>query len=367
MARVTLEQVSKKYGKTEALKNLSLSIEDGELVTMIGPSGAGKTSTLKIIAGVEPATDGTVSIGGRRVTDWEPAERNVAMAFEDYALYPHMSVHDNIAFPLRAPGANLTDTEIDAIIRRITGFLQIDMLIQRMPRELSGGQKQRVALARTLVRQQADVFLLDEPLSHVDAKISNEVRGEIKRLQATQNLTILYVTHNYREALALGDRIAVINHGVLQQFGTPAEVYSQPINEFTALLIGQPSMSLFECRPLSENGKNYLQIDNGTDTRFEAPPDAWQRIAAKHLTMVKVGVRPQDFDVAFSRPEGPSLSGRTYVFEAQGTRGVLSVMTDRRLVPLLVRPDLKVAMDQIVWLTFDPSRHLFDPETGQRI
>ncbi|HEX5499010.1 MAG TPA: ABC transporter ATP-binding protein, partial [Thermomicrobiales bacterium] len=227
MATLRLQGVRKEYRKVVALDGLDLAIADGEFFVLLGPSGAGKTTTLKCVAGLEQPTAGHVEIGGRDVSDVEPSARRVAMAFENYALYPQETVYDNIAFPLRSKRYYRPPAEAKTLIGQVAATLGIDHLLERLPRELSGGQRQRVALARVLVRP-ADVLLLDEPLSHLDAKLRAAMRAELKSLGELQHTTSLYVTHDYLEALALGDRIAVLRQGALVQVGPPAELWRHP-------------------------------------------------------------------------------------------------------------------------------------------
>jgi len=238
MAKLTLQNLTKDFGKVRAVNDMSLEVADGEFIVMLGPSGAGKTTTLKLIAGAETPTDGKVYIGDRLMNGVEPHRRNVAMAFESYALYPHMTVKDNLAFPLKAPGRKLPGHEIEARVKTVSETLNIHMLLDRLPQHLSNGQKQRVALGRAMVRE-PDVLLLDEPISHLDAKLRHRMRTEFKALEATIRYTTIYVTHDYLEALSLGDRLVVLNQGEIQQIGKPHDVFDNPANIFVAQILGQ--------------------------------------------------------------------------------------------------------------------------------
>jgi ABC-type sugar transport system ATPase subunit len=249
MAGVSFDRVSKRFGRVEAVRDLSLEIADGEFVVLVGPSGSGKTTALRMLAGLEAISGGTVAIGGRRVNDVSPRDRDIAMVFQDYALYPQMTVEDNLAFGLRR--RKLAKAEIGRRVERAAAALELEPLLRRRPRELSGGQQQRVALGRALVRD-PQVFLMDEPLSNLDAKLRVQTRGEIKRLQKEIGTTTVYVTHDQVEAMTMGDRIAVMNAGVLEQAGTPEELYERPANRFVAGFIGSPGMSF--ARVASESG-----------------------------------------------------------------------------------------------------------------
>jgi ABC-type sugar transport system ATPase subunit len=240
VAGVTFETVTKRYGGVEAVSELSLAIADGEFMVLVGPSGSGKTTALRMLAGLEAISDGRVKIGEREVNRVSPRDRDIAMVFQDYALYPQMTVRDNLAFGLRRRKTPKPD--IENRVRRAADALELEPLLDRRPRELSGGQQQRVALGRALVRE-PQVFLMDEPLSNLDAKLRVQTRGEIKRLQKEIGTTTVYVTHDQVEAMTMGDRIAVMNHGRLEQAGTPEELYEWPANRFVAGFIGSPAMS----------------------------------------------------------------------------------------------------------------------------
>jgi len=248
MATLELHDVTKTYGKVQALTDLSLALGDGEFFVLLGPSGAGKTTTLKSVAGLQEIDSGRVTIGGTDMTGVEPYHRNVAMAFESYALYPQKTVFDNLASPLRSGRTGTYDAdEQRRRIDLVTTTLGINHLLQRFPRELSNGQRQRVALGRVLVRP-ADIYLLDEPLSHLDAKLRAAMRAELKQLGQMSNTTTFYVTHDYQEALALGDRIGVLREGRLVQVGTPLEVWSRPVDSFVAKALGQPEINMIDAR-----------------------------------------------------------------------------------------------------------------------
>ena len=255
MASVTFEHVSKLFDKTPAVNDFSLEIGDGEFMVLVGPSGCGKSTALRMLAGLEEVTKGRILIGDRVVNNVAPASRDIAMVFQSYALYPHMTVYDNLAFGLRNTG--VPKREIDDRVRRAAEILQMDELVKRKPKQLSGGQRQRVALGRAIVRE-PKAFLMDEPLSNLDAKLRVETRAEILKLQDRLDTTTIYVTHDQIEAMTMGDRIAVMNAGVLQQVGTPEEVYTNPRNVFVAGFIGSPAMNLVPAPLLDAGGPDRI-------------------------------------------------------------------------------------------------------------
>jgi ABC-type sugar transport system ATPase subunit len=281
MATVVYDRVTKEFGTTVAVSDFSLEIGDGEFMVLVGPSGCGKTTALRLLAGLEAVTDGHVRIGDRVVDDIPPRERDIAMVFQDYALYPQMSVRQNLAFGLRI--RKLARAEIDRRVERAAELLGIRDLVDRKPRELSGGQRQRVALGRALVRD-PQVFLMDEPLSNLDAKLRTQTRGEIKRLQREVATTTVYVTHDQVEAMTMGDRIAIMRDGVLEQVGDPDTVYGHPANTFVAGFIGSPAMSLTPVGAERRNGRTRLALG---DLRLDlhGTPDLPSRIV--------LGVRPE--------------------------------------------------------------------------
>src|SRR3954463_1653171 len=247
MASIEMNNIVKQYGDGyPAVNDVSLDIADGELMILVGPSGCGKSTLLRMIVGLEDITSGDMIIGGKRVNDLAPRDRNLSMVFQNYALYPHLTVYENIAFPLRLKGG-MPESEIDAKVREASSTLELDEHLQRKPGNLSGGQRQRVAMGRAIVRQ-ADAFLFDEPLSNLDAKLRGQMRTEILRLQRRLGVTTVYVTHDQTEAMTLGDRVAVLKKGVLQQIASPRELYDQPVNLFVAGFIGSPPMNFVPAR-----------------------------------------------------------------------------------------------------------------------
>src|SRR5437016_14216001 len=251
MASVTYDHVTKSFGDTAAVKDLVLDIQDGEFMVLVGPSGCGKSTALRMLAGLEKVSEGRVLIGDRVVNNVAPQHRDIAMVFQSYALYPHMTVYDNLAFGLRNQGIH--KKEIDRRVRRAAEILDLDPLIKRKPKQLSGGQRQRVALGRAIVREPS-AFLMDEPLSNLDAKLRVQTRAEILKLQNDLGTTTIYVTHDQVEAMTMGDRIAVMTLGVLQQIGAPQELYDHPVNLFVGGFIGSPAMNMVEAQLVRQNG-----------------------------------------------------------------------------------------------------------------
>jgi ABC-type sugar transport system ATPase subunit len=336
MADVRFSAVWKRFGPVEAVRELSLEIADGEFMVLVGPSGSGKTTALRMLAGLESVSDGEVSIGGRVVNRVAPRERDIAMVFQDYALYPQMTVFDNLAFGLRR--RKVSREEIQRRVSDAAGVLDIGALLERKPGQLSGGQAQRVALGRALVRE-PQVFLMDEPLSNLDAKLRTQTRGEIRRLQLSVRTTTVYVTHDQVEAMTMGDRIAVMNDGVLEQVGTPEELYERPANRFVAGFIGSPAMSFLE-------------------------PGA---AVALGLRDAVVGVRPEHARRWREGLIGP-LRGTVAFVEALGRETFLGVdVGDTRLIVFEEgRAAADVGSEISFGLVADGLRY-FDPESGRAL
>jgi len=359
MARVVLENVEKTYpGGLEAVKKFSLDIADREFLVLVGPSGCGKSTTLRCVAGLEDVTHGTIRIGERIVNDLPPKDRDIAMVFQNYALYPHMTVFENMAFGLKF--RNVARRDVREKVQRAARILGIEGLLDRKPRTLSGGQRQRVAVGRAIVRD-PKCFLFDEPLSNLDAKLRIEMRTEIKRLHADLKSTTIYVTHDQEEAMTLGDRIVVMKEGAIQQCGTPLEVYHRPANRFVAGFVGMPPMNFFE-GTISEEG-NALWFNEGTG-RIAVPPWAYGTMHSKIGLRVVMGVRPQAIRDARIDTRGEDalsiLQMRVDVVEFLGDKMDVYVSTaahpnviahidaHRRLLPNEIRP-----------MYFDPDRLLF--------
>jgi multiple sugar transport system ATP-binding protein len=363
MGKVTFKDVWKKYDEVEAVKGISFEADDEEFLVILGPSGAGKTSILKMIAGVEGVTGGEIYIDGQLANYLDPRERNVAMVFESYALYPHFSVYDNLAFPLRSPRYRRPENEIKERVTRVAGMMGMGDLLNRAPSQLSQGQKQRVGLGRALVRDPS-VFLFDEPLSHVDAKIRHRMRMEMKKIEEQMQTTTIYVTHDYMEALSLGDRVIIIDEGVIQQEGPPREVFDHPVNIFVADLIGDPPMNFLDVELLSDEGEGKFCTEDGT-CRLPVPAALKQIVADRTSSNFRMGIRPMFVSHSLTETANSHVQGTVYVFERFEVGGVLTVAVGDNLLRASTEPDLKVNIDQPVWLSLDLANiRVFDPETG---
>jgi multiple sugar transport system ATP-binding protein len=362
MATLSIKGLRKEYRKLVAIDDMNLDLNDGEFFVLLGPSGAGKTTTLKCVAGLEIPSEGRVEIGGQDMTNVEPYDRNVAMAFENYALYPQKTVFDNISFPLRSKRYRVSEEEARGRVERVAETLGISHLLQRLPRELSGGQRQRVALGRVLVRP-ADVLLLDEPLSHLDAKLQIEMRSELKSLGEMENTTSFYVSHDYREALALGDRIGALREGKLLQVGTPEEIWHRPVDTFVAKTFGQPEINLISGAIVDgPEGR----VFRGEDGEIEIPMSS-ARIASG--TEVELGVRPLDMEIPENGipPDFVRLDGKVYVVEQLGRELEVTVEIGNNLIAV-VTEKTSAKKDDLMSVCFPLSRVLlFERETGRRI
>ncbi|HEX6979599.1 MAG TPA: sn-glycerol-3-phosphate ABC transporter ATP-binding protein UgpC, partial [Alphaproteobacteria bacterium] len=327
MAGVSIRSVKKSYGDVEVIHGIDCEIADGEFIVILGPSGCGKSTLLRMIAGLEEITAGEIAIGARVVNDLEPKDRNIAMVFQNYALYPHMTVYDNMAYGLRIRG--MSKAEIDMRVKKAASILELDGLLARKPRQLSGGQRQRVAMGRALVREPA-VFLFDEPLSNLDAKLRVQTRAEIARLHQATGTTFVYVTHDQIEAMTMGDRIAVLNGGLIQQLGAPQELYDTPANLFVAGFIGSPAMSFLSAR--------LVQVDGGAAVVFagtgvERAPRVSGALAGAGTAegrAVVVGVRPESLRLA-SDEAAVALTGTVELVEHLGNEQLVHVSTPAAL------------------------------------
>ena len=366
MEKLELKNVYKHYvqGTVEAVKDLSLSLRNGELLAILGPSGCGKSSTLRMIAGIEDITKGEIYLDGEIINWLSAKERNIALAFETYALYPHLSLFENIAFPLRIRGRK--DQEVRKEVKKIADMLEITNVLSKLPSEVSGGHQQRTSLARALIRP-ASLYLLDEPLSHLDTQQRTEFRVQIKRIQKTQNLTMLFVTHDQLEALALADRIAVLNLGVLQQIGTPEEIYDYPENLFVADFVGEPPMNFIKATLVREENDYMAKLYNQKLKIPENYKDSIEKFYKGDAFEIMLGIRPIYINI--SEPaEGQTVSGEVYVFEDIGESGILTVQIGDALIRVELSPGYSFKLGERVNITFDLKKILiFNPTTGERI
>ena len=401
MAEIEFDSVQKIYADgTQAVHDLDLEITDGELMVLVGPSGCGKTTALRMLAGLEEITDGEIRIGERVVNDLTPKDRDIAMVFQSYALYPHMTVEQNLAFGLKL--RKLPKQEINERVRRVAKILKIEEFLKRKPRALSGGQRQRVAMGRAIVRE-PQAFLMDEPLSNLDAKLRVTLRAEIHQLQRSLGVTTIYVTHDQVEAMTMGDRVAVMQLGHLQQVDTPQVLYDQPVNEFVAGFIGSPSINLLHAELQQEDGRLFvsfadykLAVDDQLARNRSALADYIGRT-------VMIGIRPEDFEDAALEPDTPAdrrisatadltepLGSEVLVYFSVEATGVISsaVTADAAegdadlyfgggngdapevvtRVVARVSPRTRIAVGSKIELTVDTSRlYFFDPETRNAI
>jgi multiple sugar transport system ATP-binding protein len=362
MASVQLHGLTKWYGKRRAIEDVTLDIADQEFITIFGPAGAGKTTTLNLIAGIVAPNRGGVRIGGRDVDGLEPADRNVAMVFESYALYPQMTVYENMAFPLRSPKHRTSAHELDETVRRYAKMMKIDHLLQRSIQALSNGQRQRTALGRALVRQ-PDVFLMDEPLSHLDAKLRHSMRAELKEMRSQLGTTTVYVTHDYLEAMSLGDRIAVINQGRIQQVGTPKEVYFTPASVEVAQLFGDPEINVIDAKVSSKSGRQTALLILGENVPLVIPEDVVGMLSSAET--VKAGFRPSDIDIVDTN-SAANFHGLVYSFEPLGTKSVLTIdAVDGTRIRALIDGHRTFDVDRRIQFRIDPfSLVFFEAERG---
>ena len=365
MARVLLEGITKKFGSVEAVKKIDLEIRDHEFMVFVGPSGCGKTTTLRMIAGLEEVTEGRIFIGEKLVNDVPPKDRNIAMVFQSYALYPHMSVYDNMAFGLKLRGTR--KKEIDERVAQAAEILELTNLLDRLPKQLSGGQRQRVALGRAIVRN-PQVFLMDEPLSNLDAKLRVQMRAELQKIHKRLQTTIIYVTHDQVEAMTLGQRIAVILNGELQQVDSPLVVYGKPVNRFVAGFIGSPPMNFIRGNLRKTDGTYSFETES---FKVEVPTDLNQYLVEYKDKEVLFGIRPEDiWDVPSSAwiDRRCVLDAKVDFRELMGSETYLYVKVGR--VPLVARVGAlcdAAAGSKFTIVINLRKIHLFDPENQKAI
>ncbi|QIO22554.1 ABC transporter ATP-binding protein [Haloarcula sp. JP-L23] len=365
MAQLTLDDVTKIFhdddeGEIVAVDEVSVDIEDGEFLCVVGPSGCGKSTTLRMIAGLEDISSGEIRLGGEVINDQPPAQRDVAMVFQSYALYPHMTVRENMAFGLEQ-STDISEEAIDQQVTEATDLLGIDDLIDRKPGELSGGQQQRVALGRAIVRD-PEVFLMDEPLANLDAKLRAEMRTELQHLQERLGVTTVYVTHDQTEAMTMSDRIAILNDGILQQAATPLECYHEPNNMFVAGFIGEPSMNFFDV----ERQGSTLVAD---DFEYDLSEETARELGDK--TDLTLGIRPEDIEVIDSQSGRHDYEGVVDVVEPRGSENTVHMMfdtSDSATFIATVDGMRDIDWGQHVTVRFpEEAIHVFDTKTGEAV
>ena len=349
MASIELKNIHKRWGQFIAVEDFNLTIADNEFLVLLGPSGCGKTTTMRMIAGLEDASSGDIFINGKRVNGLEPKDRDVAMVFQSYGLYPNMNVYENIRFPLKV--RKIEQSIHDEQVRRASAMVELDEFLHRKPAELSGGQRQRVALARAIVRE-PNVFLMDEPLSNLDAKLRVSTRAQIKHLQHELKVTTIYVTHDQIEAMTLADRVVVMNKGLIQQIGTPTEIYNKPANLFVAGFIGNPAMNLIQghveagCFVAENISINGLKLKDGPAT---------------------LGFRAEDATLT-DKPSKAQIIAPTYAMELLGDATMVTVKTGNTLVAVKAHKEFRTEIGREVSISVpEASCHLFDSQTGERL
>ena len=357
---INLQHLTKVFGKSTVVDGLSLEINDGEFLVLLGPSGCGKSTTLRMLAGLEDATSGDIFIGDERVNDVPPQHRDLAMVFQNYALYPHMTVTDNIAYPLRV--RKMSREQIASSVEKVAALLEIKPLLARKPRELSGGERQRVALARAIVREPR-AYLMDEPLSNLDARLRVQMRGELKRLQHELGTTTIYVTHDQAEAMTLAHRIAVMRNGKLQQLDSPLEIYNRPANRFVAEFVGSPAMNFIEgsvdfaARRFRSEKLSVLLRQDQLESLAKLNSDK----------RVVLGIRPEHISVS-QIPQDEWSPAEVYVTELMGSETYVFLTLGGTRIIARASGDFRAAVESVVWLQMDTAKaHFFDPDMGHRL
>jgi multiple sugar transport system ATP-binding protein len=346
---IKFQNVTKTFGDTLVVDDLSLEIEDGEFVVLLGPSGCGKTTTLRMLAGLESVTRGDIYVEGERINDVQTQHRDLAMVFQSYALYPHMTIAENIAYPLRV--RKVDKQERSKRVTSVARMLEIESLLDRKPRQLSGGERQRVALARAIVREPR-AYLMDEPLSNLDARLRVQMRGELKRLQHQLGTTTIYVTHDQAEAMTLATRVAVMKRGQLQQFDTPLNIYNRPANRFVAEFVGSPSMNFIDGR--IENG---VFVSESIQIPSPGP----------NKDQVTIGIRPEHIHV-FTEPQNGAIAATVYVTELMGNETFVFLSVGNNKLIARAAADFRAELESPVWVRIDAEKaHYFDRQTGLSI
>jgi multiple sugar transport system ATP-binding protein len=357
MMQVRFDNVTKQFGQSLAVDHLNLAIEEGEFVVLLGPSGCGKTTTLRMLAGLEDVSSGDILIGGERVNDVPTRHRDIAMVFQSYALYPHMTVEENMAYPLRV--RKVMKVEIARLVERVATMLEIKALLNRKPRELSGGERQRVALARAIIREPR-LYLMDEPLSNLDAKLRVQMRGELKRLQHELQTTTIYVTHDQAEAMTLAHRVAIMRGGKLQQFDTPMNIYNRPANRFVAEFVGSPSMNFIEGR-VDASARMFL----GEQIALPLVEDQLARLSGRER--VTMGIRPEHIHVEAAQTDG-WIAASVYVTELMGNETFVFLRLGGGKVIARAAAEFRAEMETPVWVRLEMDKaDFFDAASGEAL
>lgn len=363
MAKVSFRNVWKKYGDLPAVKDLNIECPDGSFLSILGPSGCGKSSTMRMVAGLEHITAGQILFDEKPINSLAPKDRDVAMVFENYALYPHKSVFENMANPLKLRGQD--PARIKERVMAAANLLEISELLERRPQELSGGQKQRVAIGRAIVRE-PNLFLFDEPIAHLDAKLRAHMRGEIKHLQRTLGTTMIYVTHDQLEAMSMADKIAVMHEGELQQLGTPREVYNKPVNAWVAGFVGEPAMNFVDVGLHNNADKIHF-----THPNFTIPvTEEQQRLlaAGARPNALRMGIRPDAMSISMTRPKGNHITGRIFVTELLGGDMIVDVDLEDSRIRVKTSTEFEGTEGETCYMMVNRDKwHAFSKETGSAV
>ncbi len=357
MATLTLENVTKRFGKKViAVKNFNLEVQDREFLVLLGPSGCGKTTAMRMVAGLEEVTDGKIFIGDRDITDLPPRKRNISMIFQNYAVWPHMTVYENISYALKLK--RMSKPEIDKTVKEVAGLVKIEMLLERYPSQLSGGQQQRVAVARAIAVY-PDIFLMDEPLSNLDAKLRGSMRTELKAIHEKTNATTVFVTHDQSEAMSMADRIVIMKDGEVVQIGTPDDVYHASANLFVADFIGTPPTNFLDVEIKVENGD--YQLFN-PHLQLKLSPETAAHLQGYHKKKLVLGIRPENIILVDEKEA--ALSASCLVSEPQGSHQIIAIRLDEQIIKIVAPARPKIISGETIHLAFkQKTLRFFDPET----
>jgi multiple sugar transport system ATP-binding protein len=363
LADVKLENVTKKFGAITAIKNMDLEVKSGEFFVLLGPTGAGKTTTLRCVSGLERQDEGNIYVDGVKVNKIDPANRDVAFVFQYYSLYPHYTVRENLEFPLKPKMRKMLQEEIDRRVMEVSNILHIDHLLERKSDKLSGGEMQRVTIGRAIVRH-PKVFLMDEPLSNLDAKLREELRAELKRLQIDLGATLFFVTHDQVEAMTMADRIAVLNKGAIMQMGLPFEIYNQPKNSFVASFVGSPAMNFFNS---TIEKSRLIIIPNRFEYTLEKQILAKLEKAKGFAGKVRMGIRPED--IALSHKDTHNTQrGTVYTIENMGMEKIITVAVENYHFKVITSADFESEVNAQLFVAFHQDKiHFFNPDTGENL